>query len=331
MPIIAAVGAVAGIASGVMAAEAQRKASNTNRDMQRETNELNYKQWQESRGKEGSALFPMYAPAGMEKKGLEDAFEYYNAMGITPPAEMMAKYQAIVDSEQKNIAAGDKLISDIFSGNMEREALAQNAPVEAARLAMAETGREGIEAARGAQEAALSAEEAAKGYIGTGSFAQNRRLASTIPFFQQAAGQVAGANLANAAEVAKIQEAQRQTRIGAINMPLQRAAGKVSLAQLPASALSGYAGIRQAPLNFWKMAYSPPPTNTAYQMPVVESPVGAALGGLASGLGGVAGAVQTDRTNAMVTAGQNQQNAQFNTYMDYLRSRDNPGAYGPGY
>ena len=337
MPIaIAAVGLAAGIGAGIMRAQAEKKAAERNIKFQEETNALNYKQWLESRGAEGSALFPLYAPEGMEKKGLEDSIAYYNALGVNPPNDLLRHYQTILAKQQPNIEAGDRLISDIFNRQLEKEALAQFAPVAAARTELAGTQREGVDLARNVALNRMAAEERMKGYAGTGSYARNRVATSLVPFYQQAAGAEASAKLQNTLDVQRIQEAQRQGRLASINMPVQRAQQEISLSQAPATALANYAQLQQGPLNFWKMQWAPPPSNTAPQTPVVESPWGAALGGLSQGAGAVAGAWQQNQGMNMAQANFNTQQqmaaSQWNQYMDYL-NRSAPGqpTYGPGF
>lgn len=337
MPIaVAAVGLAAGIGAGIAQADAQRKAANKNIDFQEETNRLNYQHWLESRGAQGNALFPLYAPDDMEKQGLEDAIAYYNALGVNAPNDLLRHYQSILARQQPNIDAGDRLISDIFNRQLEREALAQQAPVAAARMGQAATMREGVDVARNVALNRMAAEERMKGYAGTGSYARNRVATSLVPFYQQAAGAEASAKLQNALDTQRIQEAQRQGRLASINMPVQRATQEISLAQAPATALANYANLQQGPLNFWKINWAPPPEQKAPSTPVVESPWGAALGAVSQGAGALAGAWQQQRGMNQAQANFNTQQqmaaSQWNQYMDYL-NRTAPGqpTYGPGF
>lgn len=288
MPVaaVAAIAAAGSIAGGVMQANAQKDASKRAAESTAETNRLNYEMFQQSRGKGGSAILPTYLPSGTEQALAEKAVAASNAIMGNPEA-LKAEYQAIVNQMVPVIDAATGTVVGLYDGRMEGERMAANAPVNAARTQAAESNAAAIQLALQNQIAQIRAADAAKGYVGGGSYLNNRMLAAAIPAEQQAAAARSVANLQNAQAIQAIQEQQQQLKLANVNLPAQMAAGKIQLLQMPAAGVATTAQASQVPLQFFKLPVGNPPLAQAAPTAVVPSTGGI----IASGLGQFAGQV----------------------------------------
>lgn len=302
----AALAATIGGVSSVMAADSQRRQANRNRAAQEKQNLINYGMAVQQRGGDASAIFqmagmpelaqkpsallPMYAPSGTEARLLEDALATSKAIGAVPPETSLAEFTAIVNQMQPGLVAGDRLINDIFTGGVRSEREASLAPVLAARTRGAEAERSAVDLAVQNAMNRAGAEEARKGFVGAGSFGRNRMLEAAIPGYQQAARTVAAADVQNQMEKRALAENDLQLRLASINAPIQRAAQRMSLATAPERAVVERQITAQEPLKFFRLNPTPlPEMRAAITQPYADAGA-SALGSLAQGIGGVAGA-----------------------------------------
>ena len=116
---------ISGTVSGVLGASAQNKATKTNMQIARETNEANLRMFQESRGSGGSSILPTYLEPGTEKVIANRAAAAAQAMFPDNPEMQLAQYQAILEGMRPTIQAGTRQIEDIYSGKLEAERAAE--------------------------------------------------------------------------------------------------------------------------------------------------------------------------------------------------------------
>jgi hypothetical protein len=285
MPI-ALVAVAASVAAGAMQADAARKTANKNRDAQSAANELNYLQFKESRGSGGSAVLPEYMPAGSEAALAQSALDTSNAINSIPMADRIAQYNAILQAAQPTIDAGNATIGNIYNGAMQDQLLAQADPVFAARTNAANVNAQGINVGMNQALNQMAAQEAAKGYVGNGSYANNRMAGAYIGAAQQAAAQKAGVDLQNAAQKQAIQNQMLDLQLKSLDMPVNRANQLIALSQAPYQGAATMSKLSQSPLEFFRIGVGNPPNNVAPQLAQTPS-----IGGVvASGIGQAAGA-----------------------------------------
>lgn len=277
-----------GIASGVSQAGAAADANRTNAQNAAADRALQLQLFRESRGAAGSSLLPLYAPGGSEADLLNRALQTYYAETGDPNATLQ-NYQSIVSGALPTMTAGDQLISDLFGGRLAEQQVANMQPVFQARAAVAGAQKQGILEALSQRLSALKAERQRAGYSGGGSaYEKNLLTQASIPALQQAASVGAQADLASATDTANIRNQDIATRLANINLPLARAANKIQLNQLPATALSQQLMNAQSGLNWFRLG---PQTITPFQTPMVSpvpstgAIVGSAVGNAASTLG----------------------------------------------
>lgn len=267
---------ISGLAGAIMQHDSNREAANKQRDSVRETNALNYKMFREARGEGGNAILPLYADPGTEEALLRSAVSAFNAATEEDPSALMARYQAIIDSSMPTVRAGDNFVSSIYSGGLEKDLLADAAPVEAARLALADTQAQGIDVALSEERNRIAAEDAAKGYTGGSSFVNNRMLESTLNARNAAAASKAGAKLENEMGTAGIKANMKDLQLKSLGLPFERANAEINLRESPTNAVINRVTNAQAPLNFFRIAPGNPPQAQAAQYPAMPS-VGAII------------------------------------------------------
>jgi len=220
----------------------------------RETNEANLRMFQESRGSGGSSILPTYLEPGTEKVIANRAAAAAQAMFPDNPEMQLAQYQAILEGMRPTIQAGTRQIEDIYSGKLEAERAAALAPVLAARAGMADANVEAINMAGQDAINRMAAQDALKGYEGTGSFAQNRILEGLMQARQQAAMQKAGAILQNEMDKKQLSDAMSQLRLSSVDAPINRVAQLTQADQAPQLALGNLSQAATRPMEFFRIS-----------------------------------------------------------------------------
>ncbi len=265
---------ISGTVGAILGAGSAADANQTNRDNAAATNALNYRLFNESRGGTGNAFLPLYADQGTEKMLFDRAIANYQAtLGSQTPEQQLARYQSIIGQLQPAVDAGNRTINDIYNGNLEQTQLAQAQPVFDARGNIVALTRQGI--AQGLQQALSlqQADEARKGYSGTGSFARNRSLQSIVGANEGAAQAQGQATLANALDTQAIQHQNQNLRIQSLDSPINRAQQLIQMSQAPQTAVNQQYNNALSGLNFFKLG------TQAFQnqnMPQVSAVPGAA-------------------------------------------------------
>lgn len=287
----AAIGAGAGIYGAMSASDAANAAAATNAKNVANTNALNYQMFLQSRGAQGNALLPMYAPQGTEAQIFQNALASYLAeqQALGTPQQQIAQYQGVVQGLQPSMAAGDTLVNQLFGGQLEKQQEANIAPVLAARGQVAAAQKTGILEGLQQQLNALSADRARAGYTGGGSaFQKNLLTGATIPALQAAGTVGAQASLQNASDIAAIKQQDINTRLSNLSLPLTQAGNRIQMQQLPATAIGAGATQSMQPFNWFKLqpqAFQNQNLPLVTPVPNTGQIVGAAVGGGASTLG----------------------------------------------
>lgn len=290
--IAVAIGGAAVVAAGATAFAASSASSSasaanaTNAANVSNTNQLNYNEFLQSRGSDGSAIYPIYA-APAEAQLYSDTLGTYDATGAIAPTA--AQYQAVVNGAQAGAAGATTAANNIFNGNTLNTELNQQAPVSAATLAVAQTQKQSSLEALQQTLNNIKSIQAGKGYSGD-SFGnqllnfQARQSANTT-----GAGAIANANLTNAKSVQGIQENATNREIQNLNAPTTAASQQANLLSLPTNALAQNQVTRQNLFSNFKIG------TQAFQyqnLPLVNPTAstgqiaGQAAGSLASSVGG---------------------------------------------
>lgn len=312
MPLIAALpaimavaGTAASVAGGAMQGKANERAANSQ-------NELDWMRYQDSRGANGSAILPLYAPEGTEKRLLEDALGVYGAgMGGRRPEEIMAEYQAILDRLQPSIDAGDDVLASIFNGTMLNDRLNTLRPVNDARLGFASSQRAAIDNALAEVIGRAQTDEMRKGYSGVGTFALNRAVDSTTKARVDAAMREASARYENALAEQQLREGMTDLSIRSLDAPVNRVGQRITAQQSPYMGVLSLDEARKQPLSMFNIGPgSAPRSNLVPQT---------SIGGLVtSGLGQAAGHVGDYYAKQEATK---QQEKMFNEWMEVMRQQ----------
>lgn len=281
---------VSGTVSGILGANAQNNANKTNLQLTRETNQQNLQMFNESRGAGGSALLPTYLEPGTEKVIANRAAATAQSMFPDNPELQLAQYQAIMEGMRPTIQAGTNEIAGIYSGQLEAERAAALAPVLAARENLATANTDAINLAVQDAINRMSAQEAAKGYEGTGSFAQNRILQALTQARQQAAQQKAGAILQNELDKKQLSDAMSQLRLSSVDAPINRVAQLTQAEQAPQIALGNLSQAATRPLEFFRMGSNAFRADQPAPVSAVPSAAQLALQGVSQTGGQVLGA-----------------------------------------
>lgn len=269
----AAIGAGATAYAAKSSADSAAAANAANQAIAQSDRALQYQQFLQSRGAQGSALLPMYpsfTSAGVEQNLGNQAYATYLAeqAALGAPKDQIAQYQDIVSGLTPSMVAGDQLVNQLFSGQLEKQQEANIAPVLAARGAVATAQKQGILEGLQARLNALSADRTRQGYTGGGStFQKNLLTGATIPALQAAGTVGAEADLANAADVAGIKQQAINTKLSNLSLPLTQAGNRLQMSALPATAAGTTYVNSLAPFNWFKLNQQ---TNVPFRSPYVQ-------------------------------------------------------------
>jgi len=210
-----------GITGAVLSAKAQNRATQAQAQQAREYNQLLADQFAQSRGSTGHAILPEYF-GGTEKEFATDSADISRALKdyYGNPADVVARGAAVAGRYKPLLDEGTKAAYGIFSGDLERRRLENAEPTFKARTALADTTATGIYKGIRDRLNAISASNASKGFVGSGSAAENLAFRTSIEGNQAAGAARATAELQNAQE--------RQSIRGESNGALMRSSLKRS-------------------------------------------------------------------------------------------------------
>lgn len=243
----------------LVAGSPQEKAARQQAQQASDYNALLERTFHEARGSTGHAILPEYFGQTEQQAG-----DYAGALSAAARAafgsptdvanlgkSIAAKYQPILD-------AGGASISGIYNGAEEAKRLAAAKPVFDARVAGAKGQKQGIMQALSDRLQAISAGNAAKGYVGAGSTAGNAALRTSIGANQAASAALSGANLANVSDVAGIKNRILDLQLQSPQLASALANEAVKLGLLPAEFVGGVSAATTSPFNFFKIGTGQP-------------------------------------------------------------------------
>jgi hypothetical protein len=299
----AAAVAVAAIAVGASAyaasasAGAQEDANKANQENAKNTNLMNKAMFDEGRGSRGSAIYPTYAKDAQgnlfEPQLFKDSMGVYDVVNALPPQNQLSMYTDLVSplSDTARQAAGT--VEDIYNGGLEKEAIANQQPVNQGRQAVANSSLTAL--AQTLND--IKAINARKGYSGD-SF--GTRLLQFNARKNQGE-EMAQANLANAIDERGIHNQAMLARINNVGLPYAQSQQALRQATLPTDTLLDQQARRQQLFNNFRIGtnqfqYSPLPQ----VQPVASTGqiVGQAIASGASAYGGYMAAGNAANTYA---------------------------------
>ena len=328
-----AIGAAALIGAGATAyasksaSDSAADANSANQKNVADTNALNYRMFLESRGSGGNALLPLYFPEGTESQLASRALQLYQAEqgSMGTPQEQVDRYNSVVQGLTPSMAAGDKLVQDLFSGALADEEVQNIQPVLAARGAVAGAQKQGILEGLMQRLSALSADRARAGYTGGRSAFQQALLnGATIPALQAAGTVGAQADLANATDVANIRNGAITTKMQNLSMPLTQAANRAQLINLPATATAAANNSSLSAFDWFKLntqAYQNQASPLVTPVPNTGQIVGSAVSAGASTLGNY----YANKALASQLSGSNSSSYGVNDYLQQQRMLQESG------
>lgn len=230
-----------------------------------------------ARGSGGNAILPEYfgtTEANLAGNAKNVSAAISGAQGSTN--QQLATAQNAIGQTAAGQAGANTAVNNLMTGQTLQNELGYQAPVNAANTALAKTQSTGILEGLNDTLNKLNAANAAQGFTGGSSFANNQALGATIGARQQAAGALAGANLQNAQANAGLQIGNVGTQLANVGLPGQLAAQNVSLANLPETTLAQNFSTSLAPYQFFNIGTTAP--FQQQNLPIVQpNSVGAAL------------------------------------------------------
>ncbi|MDB6066712.1 MAG: hypothetical protein JWR26_2920 [Pedosphaera sp.] len=304
---------ISGTVAGVMSADAQRHATNTNADNTKATNQQNLDMFNQSRGSGGSAVMPTYM-TGANGQPFEsgtlapDLMKTYTDLANNPN-QTLDSYNKIVGNYQPMQQGATNAANSIFNGGWQQQAQQNFAPVAAGRVAYT---RQGAVDALHKQLGQIEATQANRGFVGDSSGNQMLKFGA-----QNQAGQAtAAATIQNLTDQRSIADQAQALQLQNIGLPLQMAQQGVQMNDLAANATSQAENTRLQPLSFLKIGTASP--FQYQQMPIV--PAIASAGQLAAQAMGQVGG---DALKYYLGQQDKQQN------QDFIRSLYPGGANSP--
>ena len=264
---------ISGTVGAVLGSEAQDDATQANLDAARETNELNYRMFLQSRGSTGHALLPYYF-GDQEANLAHDLSTIYNASREAAGGydEQLERYRRDIGQFSDMTEQAANTAKGIFDGTLENESLTNFQPVAEARVEGANARKAaGLEALQETLNE-IKAVQAGKGFSGD-SFG-NRLLQTSArrKVYSDAATDMAGVNIQNASDTFGIHERAQARRVSNLSLPYAMAQQAVNSENLADNAILDQTARRQQLFNFFKMApgqftYQPMPTVSASASP----------------------------------------------------------------
>ncbi len=254
---------LSGTLGAVLQADEQSRAREQNARNVADTNALNYRQFQESRGGAGSAILPWYlkTPGGDLFESSVLGPELINSFSRTGGASPDT-YRGLANRFASAQEGANRAVDDIFSGGTTQKMLQNFRPVAAARKAYT---RDAAVSALNKTLADIEATQARRGFVGGGSGTNRLRFMAG----RDAAQQEAAVALQNAIEEQGIRNrGDIELPLQSLNLPYAQAQRAIDTFNLPDNAYLDILARRLQPLSFLNIHTSAP---FQYQpMPTVQ-------------------------------------------------------------
>lgn len=270
---------------------------------------------------------PLYTGTA-EIEAWKRANDTFNATGTAwgDPNKQISDYTAIANQSRPAIAGATKTINDLFSGARTTQRLAEQGPVNQARLNTAAAQRSAVYQNLQQRLNELKAKQANAGFVGTSTFDKSAQMREAMPFYQESANLMSVAQLQNAMDEQAIRNQDWQTAFANTNLPYDLSAKNIAFEQMPAlSAASGFNQAYGVYAPFLQGQYSSPSFPALPQM----QPVTPAWGSAASVAGDFLSEYQRERAQRAANERMAKEaEAWRQTYLDMSQNRSN---YAPSY
>jgi hypothetical protein len=281
---------VSGSIAAVKGAKEQKRATEAQARQAEEYNALQRDLFHQTRGSEGSAFLPEYlkgveGSAGTRAGDISSSLrDFYGT-----PDDIVRRGEAVAGTYKPLLDAGTKSIYGIFSGDLERRRLAAAEPVFKARSDLADTNRYGMVKGILDRLNAIRTANAAKGYVGTGSAAENLGFRASIEGNQGAAAATAGANLMNETDKRAIRDEILNLELRSPELAGSLAAQAIRFETLPAEVAGAIARGELSPLDWFKIGVAQPPGQAMAPWIQPNASLGQILAGAGADAGNTAG------------------------------------------
>jgi hypothetical protein len=251
-----------GIASSAMSADAQEDAADQNARNVKNTNQLNYKMWQESRGLNGNAVMPLYLTDGSgqpwEKAlGTKLTTDWDKLVGSTSPEAFAAATQ----SQAPALAQANRAVSGLFNGQSEQAQMNNFAPVKAARVSF---NRQSALDALNKTLSEINAVQAGQGFTGDSMGTRLLRFDAN----KSAGDTLSGVNLENLQEERSIHDSALSNRLQNAQLPATMAQTDAAFLRLPEDQYLDEINRGLQPMTFLRIGTAQPFQNQ--NLPVVN-------------------------------------------------------------
>jgi hypothetical protein len=250
---------VSGTVGAILSSKAQNRATQAQAQQAREYNQLLADQFAQSRGSTGHAILPEYL-GGTEKEFATDSADVSRALKdyYGNPADVVARGAAVAGRYKPLLDEGTKAAYGIFSGDLERRRLANAEPTFQARTALADTTATGIYKGIRDRLNAISASNAGKGFVGSGSAAENLAFRTSIEGNQAAGAARATAELQNAQERQSIRDEILKLELQSPELAGALAAQAIRFETLPADVAGAISRGELSPLDYFRIGVGQP-------------------------------------------------------------------------
>jgi hypothetical protein len=176
-------------------------------------------------------------------------------------------------------------LRSIYDGGFTEERLANAAPVMAARTQAADASMQGIFDSLARIKAAQAARRGKAGYVGGGTFATNRLLATEASGRQAAAQAKAQAILQNAEDARTIRDQTKNLQLSSLDAVANRAKQRMDFERIPIEGVGATYAARTAPFQFFRIGPGAPAQVQGAPMVSAVPKAGQYIGSAISGLG----------------------------------------------
>lgn len=242
-------GAVGTIASGIMGANAASDAADAQRQSTRDTNQLNYDMFRQSRGSDGSAVLPLYLQSqdgGLFERQLGS--DLVGAYDMTAPDR--AAFESVWNSYKPMVSGARRTAAGIFNGDVGNEMMANFQPVKKARVAM--TRQAAMDALSKTLDE-IGQMQAGRGFSGDSLGNRMVRFKAN----ESAANAMAGANLSNLEQEKAIRDAALNLRLSNLDLPFSMAGKEMDFSNSANNAYLDAIQRRMVPFNFLRIGQGP--------------------------------------------------------------------------
>jgi len=266
------VSVISGTVGAILGAQSAKKQAKAMMEAAQKDREFQYQMFQEGRGSTGHAFLPTYF-GDKEKSLAQDAMLNYDQMKALAgsPQDQLRSYEAAMAQYQPMVDAARGTLADVYNGNMTTQRLGYLDPVLQARTDAARGQQSAIGQGLAEMKNALAANNARRGFTGTGSFAQNRMLGATMGARQAASGALGAANMANAEDRRGVMDQGMEARLGMMDKPFQMAQGSLNMAMQPMAQVQSNFSRSMQPFEFFKMGAEGFKPDPLPQMPFTPS------------------------------------------------------------